>query len=93
MILPGLISLPLYKRTPTTLELVLGLMSTLGLSAMLGYLSPGGPLGLIDSEIVALIGGATLYAGPGSATVNPRDNRLHPPRSDGARAGGVRWGA
>lgn len=61
MILPGLISIALYKRRPSTTQVVLGLAATVALSALLGYVSPGGPLGQIGSVIVAIVGGVLLY--------------------------------
>jgi len=61
MILPGLISLAFYKRSPSRLQIGLGLLATVVLSALLGYVSPGGPLGQVGSVIVAVIGGAVLY--------------------------------
>ncbi|MGD0250378.1 MAG: hypothetical protein ABSB97_05780 [Thermoplasmata archaeon] len=61
MILPGLVSLAFYKRKPTVTQVVLGLAATVLLSAVLGYISPGGPLGQEGSVIVAVIGGVILY--------------------------------
>jgi hypothetical protein len=63
MILPGLISLAFYKRRPSSAQIVLGLIATIALSAALGYISPGGPLGPWGSVLVAVIGGVLLYAG------------------------------
>jgi hypothetical protein len=63
MILPGLISLAFYKRRPTGLQIALGLIATVGLSAALGYVSPGGALGQWGSVVVAIIGGVLLYFG------------------------------
>lgn len=61
MILPGLISLAFYKRRPTAGQVALGLVATVALSAVLGYVSPGGPLGQWGSVVVAIIGGVLLY--------------------------------
>lgn len=61
VILPGLISIAFYKRRPSTTQIVLGLVATVLLSALLGYVSPGGPLGQVGSVIVAIIGGVLLY--------------------------------
>jgi len=36
MILPGLVSLAFYKRTPTTAQIVVGLAATVALSAVMG---------------------------------------------------------
>jgi uncharacterized membrane protein YeaQ/YmgE (transglycosylase-associated protein family) len=63
MILPGLISLAFYKKPPSTSQVVLGLVATVVLSALLGYISPGGPLGVDGSIVVAIIGGVVIYFG------------------------------
>jgi len=42
-------------------QVILGLVATILLSALLGYVSPGGPLGQTGSVIVAIIGGVLLY--------------------------------
>ncbi len=63
MIAPGIISLAFYKRRPSRIQVILGLIATVVLSALLGYISPGGPLGQIGSAIVAVAGGAILYVG------------------------------
>lgn len=63
MILPGLVSLAFYRRRPNALQIVLGVIVTVILSALLGYVSPGGPLGQIGSVIVAVVGGLLLYFG------------------------------
>jgi len=61
MILPGLISIAFYKRRPTLVQIGLGLVATILLSAVLGYISPGGPLGQLGSVIVAIVGGVVIY--------------------------------
>src|SRR5258708_15912740 len=58
MFVPGIISLAFYKRRPSRVQVILGLVATIVLSALLGYISPGGPLGQIGSVIMA--------AGPGA---------------------------
>jgi hypothetical protein len=63
MILPGLISVAFYKRRPSRALIALGLLPTVGLSAFLGYVSPGGALGQEGSVIVAIVGGVVLYFG------------------------------
>jgi tellurite resistance protein TehA-like permease len=63
MILPGLISFAFYKRRPSTIQVSLGLLATVALSAILGYFSPGGPLGRNGSIVVAIVGGVILYFG------------------------------
>jgi len=62
VILPGLIPLVFYKRRPSVSQLVLGLFATIVLAALLGYVSPGGPLGVEGSVIVAVVGAVVLYA-------------------------------
>jgi hypothetical protein len=61
MILPGLISIAFYKKRPSPLQTGLGLAAAIVLSAALGYISPGGPLGRLGSVIVAVIGGVAIY--------------------------------
>jgi uncharacterized membrane protein YeaQ/YmgE (transglycosylase-associated protein family) len=61
MFAPGIISLAFYKRRPSRVQVVLGLVATIVLSALLGYISPGGPLGQIGSVILAVAGGVILY--------------------------------
>jgi Na+-driven multidrug efflux pump len=61
VILPGLISVAFYKRKPTAVQIGLGLVATIVLSAALGYISPGGPLGVVGSVVVAIAGGVVLY--------------------------------
>jgi uncharacterized membrane protein YeaQ/YmgE (transglycosylase-associated protein family) len=61
MFAPGVISLAFYKRRPSLVQVILGLVATVVLSALLGYISPGGPLGQIGSVIVAVAGGVILY--------------------------------
>src|SRR3989449_11714703 len=61
MFAPGIISLAFYKRRPSRVQVILGLDATIVLSALLGYISPGGPIGQVCSVIVAVIGGVILY--------------------------------
>ena len=61
MFVPGIISLAFYKRRPSRVQVILGLVATIVLSAFLGYISPGGPIGQIGSVILAVIGGVILY--------------------------------
>lgn len=63
MILPGLVSLAFYRRRPSSTQTVLGVVVTIVLSAVLGYVSPGGPLGQLGSVVVAVVGGLVLYFG------------------------------
>jgi uncharacterized membrane protein YeaQ/YmgE (transglycosylase-associated protein family) len=61
MFAPGIISLAFYKRRPSRVQVILGLIATVVLSALLGYISPGGPLGQLGSVILAVVGGVILY--------------------------------
>jgi uncharacterized membrane protein YeaQ/YmgE (transglycosylase-associated protein family) len=61
MFAPGIISLAFYKRRPSRVHVILGLIATIVLSALLGYISPGGPLGQVGSVILAVVGGVILY--------------------------------
>jgi uncharacterized membrane protein YeaQ/YmgE (transglycosylase-associated protein family) len=61
MFAPGSISLAFDKRRPSRVQVILGLVATVVLSALLGYISPSGPLTQVGSVIVAVIGGVILY--------------------------------
>ncbi len=61
MFAPGIISLAFYKRRPSRIQVVSGLVATIVLSAVLGYISPSGPLTQLGSVILAIIGGVILY--------------------------------
>jgi hypothetical protein len=61
MILPGLISLAFYKRRPSGVQIGASLAATVALSALLGFISPPGPLTQLGSVIVAIVGGVALY--------------------------------
>ncbi len=61
MFVPGIISLAFYKRRPSRVQVILGLVATIVLSALLGYISPGGPIGQTGSVILAMVGGVILY--------------------------------
>ncbi len=61
MFAPGIISLAFYKRRPSGVQVILGLVATIVLSALLGYISPSGGIGQLASVILAVIGGVILY--------------------------------
>jgi len=61
MFAPGIISLAFYKRRPSRVQVILGLVATIVLSALLGYISPSGGIGQLASVILAIIGGVILY--------------------------------
>jgi uncharacterized membrane protein YeaQ/YmgE (transglycosylase-associated protein family) len=61
MFAPGVISLAFYKRRPSRVQVILGLVATIVLSALLGYISPSGSLTQLGSVIAAVVGGVILY--------------------------------
>ena len=62
MFIPGVISLAFYKRRPSRVQVILGLVATVVLSALLGYVAPPGVLGSqLASVIAAIAGGVILY--------------------------------
>ena len=61
MFAPGIISLAFYKRRPSRTQIILGLIATIVLSALLGYISPSDGIGQLGSVILAAIGGVVLY--------------------------------
>ena len=61
MFAPGIISLAFYKRRPSRVQVILGLIATIVLSALLGYISPSDGIGQLGSVILAVIGGVILY--------------------------------
>ena len=58
---PGIISLAFYKRRPSRVKVILGLIATIVLSALLGDISPNDGIGQLGSVILAVIGGVILY--------------------------------
>ena len=62
MFVPGVISLAFYKRRPSRVQVILGFVATVVLSALLGYISPPGLFGSqLGSVIAAVVGGVILY--------------------------------
>src|SRR2546426_11272707 len=61
MFIPGIISLAFYKRRPSRVQVILGLVATIVLSALLGYISPSGSLGQVGSVILAVSWGGLLF--------------------------------
>ena len=61
MILPGLIPLVFYKRPPSRLQIALGLVGTIVLSGLLGYLQLAGSPRVWENVVAAIIGGVLLY--------------------------------
>jgi uncharacterized membrane protein YeaQ/YmgE (transglycosylase-associated protein family) len=61
MIIPGLISVAFYRRRPTTVQIVLGLVFTIVVSGLLGYWQDYGTSRVWENTILAVIGGVILY--------------------------------
>jgi len=61
MILPGLISVAFYRRRPTGLQIALGLVFTVVVSGLLGYIQDAGTPRVWDNVILAILGGVILY--------------------------------
>lgn len=61
MILPGLVSVAFYRRRPTVLQIVLGLIFTVVVSGLLGYVQDYGTSRVWENTFVAIAGGVILY--------------------------------
>ncbi len=61
MILPGLISVAFYRRRPTSLQIALGLVFTIALSGLIGYVQDYGTSRVWENTILAVVGGLILY--------------------------------
>lgn len=61
MILPGLISAVFYRRRPGALQISLGLVFTIVLSGLLGYLQDVGTSRVWENVALAIVGGVILY--------------------------------
>ena len=61
MILPGLISAAFYRRRPSTLQIAFGLVFTVALSGLLGYIQDAGTSRVWENVIIAIVGGVILY--------------------------------
>jgi hypothetical protein len=62
MMLPGLVSIAFYRRRPSALQISLGLVFTVGLSALLGYIQDIGTSRVWENVAIAVVGGVVLYA-------------------------------
>jgi len=62
MILPGLISIVFYRRAPTPTQITLGLVFTIVISGLLGYIQDYGTSRVWENTIIAIVGGVILYA-------------------------------
>jgi hypothetical protein len=61
MILPGLISIAFYRRRPSTLQISLGLVFTIAVSGLLGYIQDVGTSRVWENVALAIVGGIILY--------------------------------
>jgi len=61
MILPGLVSVAFYRRRPSALQISLGLVFTVALSGLLGYLQDLGTSRVWENVTLAIVGGVILY--------------------------------
>ena len=61
MILPGLISAAFYRRRPGALQISLGLVFTVVLSGLLGYIQDAGTSRVWENVALAIVGGVILY--------------------------------
>lgn len=62
MMLPGLISIAFYKRRPSALQVALGLVATIALSGLLGYIQDAGTSIVWLNVSAAIVLGVVLYA-------------------------------
>jgi hypothetical protein len=61
MILPGLISVAFYRRRPSALQVSLGIVFTVALSGLLGYVQDAGTPRVWENVALAIVGGLILY--------------------------------
>ncbi|MGP8076465.1 MAG: hypothetical protein ACLP8Y_07025 [Thermoplasmata archaeon] len=61
MILPGLISVAFYRRRPSALQIALGVVFTIALSGLLGYVQDVGTSRVWENVAIAIVGGIILY--------------------------------
>ena len=61
MILPGLISAAFYRRRPSPIQVAGGVVFTIVLSGLLGYLQDAGTSHVWWNVAFAIIGGLVLY--------------------------------
>ena len=61
MILPGLISAAFYRRRPSSVQIGLGLVFTIALSGLLGYVQDVGTARVWENVGIAIVGGVILY--------------------------------
>ncbi len=61
MILPGLVSIAFYRRSPSATQVAMGMAFTIGLSGLLGYWQDYGTSRVWENTILAIVGGVALY--------------------------------
>jgi len=61
MFAPGLISAVFYRRRPTSLQITLGVVFTVVVSGLLGYIQDVGTSRVWENVTLAIIGGVVLY--------------------------------
>lgn len=61
MMLPGLISVAFYRRRPTVGQITLGLVFTVVVSGLLGYVQDYGTSRVWENAILAIVLGLVLY--------------------------------
>ena len=61
MFAPGLISAVFYRRRPTPLQITLGVVFTVVVSGLLGYIQDAGTSRVWENVTLAIIGGVALY--------------------------------
>jgi FtsH-binding integral membrane protein len=59
--LPGLISVAFYRSRPTASQVTLGLVFTIAVSGLLGYIQDYGTMRVWENTILAIILGLVLY--------------------------------
>jgi hypothetical protein len=61
MFAPGLIAAVWYRRRPTRLQITLGIIFTVAVSALLGYVQDVGTSRVWENVALAILGGVILY--------------------------------
>jgi uncharacterized membrane protein len=61
MILPGLVSIAFYRRRPSALQIGLGVVFTVVVSGLLGYVQDVGTSRVWENVVLAIVGGVLLY--------------------------------
>jgi hypothetical protein len=61
MFAPGLISAVFYRRRPSAAQIALGVVFTVALSGLLGYIQDAGTSRVWENVVLAIIGGVVIY--------------------------------